>query len=56
MKYEVITSDVVEELEDMVETKLRDGWECQGGMVVERVNTSAGVLYHQAMVLKQDEV
>lgn len=37
MEYEIINSYTIRALEDMVTARLKNGWQCQGGVVVERV-------------------
>ena len=37
MEYEIINSYTIRALEDMVTARLKNGWQCQGGIVVERV-------------------
>lgn len=47
MNYQVAIGFTAAELEIAVEKLLRDGWKCQGGLVVDRTNEKA--VYMQAM-------
>lgn len=47
MEYKIISSYTLSTLEDMVTARLKDGWQCQGGITVVRISS---VAYFQAMI------
>lgn len=49
MDYQILQSDDVDELEEMVQSAFLDGWKCQGGVAVtyEGFNKT---WYYQAMI------
>jgi hypothetical protein len=49
MNYKIAIGFTAAELELTVEKLLRDGWKCQGGLVVEKTETKP--VYMQAMTL-----
>ena len=51
MKYSVIKKDDLEELIDMVESFLDDGWEAQGGVSIAYERTC--ITYAQAMIKRR---
>jgi hypothetical protein len=51
MEYEIINSYTIRALEDMVTARLKNGWQCQGGIGVVRCKNGAYMQeFFQAMI------
>lgn len=55
IKYKVIQSKTIQELEECITVMLNDGWQCQGGIEITFWNREIvyGFYYSQAMILEK---